>query len=577
MEIAAKVWVYLTLGVVLVALNVCYVRVLYQSLTGRGDLVVAPVRILGGTGDATAAGETLARMIISKLQSLEWDLQNSQAALQKGPKATNLASGMGSTDAPSAPSLGGVTAGVLGTPKTAVLNAQLFEPTNIDVKVAGVEIGRLLPGVQRWFMADRTLVFSVSWQGTTATIAGNVDALSTSKTRPLWISLENATSDSVATAIALSLVQLQWARDSVEFGELNDQEFRVVVDAINEIARINRRVVAYHAVAKAEFQKVLESVDPLADRMSGWAQLTYFVASIAEAAEAYDRALVLYRRVTNAPQLPLSADLIRAKISSLDKQTAGSAGDAKPKALQNLKKAAEAATAILNRLFSLNLSTPKVALLKNDELNAFWDGKKISAPAAVQDMPDITYHETAWQFLQAKWQFKWQDQSGALANSYTDVLASLVKQEIAQQDAKHADWTIAPGAIAWLSGKPNEILTDKRPLRSLKAPGSAYDSPVLGKDPQVDHISDLVSGEADSGGIHVNSGIANKAFYEAAIKIGSAKAGQIWIQSLPKFGEATNLRTGAEVIYKTAVDQYGQKSPEAVAIKAAWNAVGLLE
>lgn len=179
-------------------------RHLYQSLTGRGDLVVAPVRILGGTGDATAAGETLARMIISKLQSLEWDLQNSQAALQKGPKATNLASGMGSTDAPSAPSLGGVTAEVLGTPKTAVLNAQLFEPTNIDVKVAGVEVGRLLPGVQRWFMADRTLVFSVSWQGTTATIAGNVDALSTSKTRPMW----------------------------------NDQEFRVVVDAINEIARM---------------------------------------------------------------------------------------------------------------------------------------------------------------------------------------------------------------------------------------------------------------------------------------------------------------------------------------------------
>src|SRR5262249_15698739 len=156
MEIAAKVAIYLTVGVALLACNVWFVRAVYQSLTG-GDLVVAPVKIVGGTGDAAIAGETLPRMLISKLQSLEWDPRQPQSALRQGDAAAGAAPKK--TDGAAPPSAvrpGGVTAGILGTPKTAVLNAQLFEPTNIDVKVAGVDVGGLLPRIQRWFVADRT-------------------------------------------------------------------------------------------------------------------------------------------------------------------------------------------------------------------------------------------------------------------------------------------------------------------------------------------------------------------------------------------------------------------------------------
>lgn len=572
MEIAVKVAVYLAVGVALVACNVWYVRALYQSMTG-GDLVVAPVKVVGGTEDAAIVGETLARLIISKLQSLEWDLRQSQSALKDAAKRTNPAA------APPPATPAGVTAGILDTPKTAVLNAQLFEATNIDVKVAGVDVGGLLPHIQRWFVADRTLAFSVSWEGKTANVAGNIDALGLGTPRPVWMSIENATASSIAEAIALALIHRRWARDSVEFSELEDSEFNKLVITINEVAKINRQVITYNSSRKSDFEKILPTVDPLVDRITGWGELTNFVASIAEAAGKYDRALALYRQMRNARTSPLASDVLTAKIATLEGLTKTAAGNIQQVALQKMQKSVTDATRILNRLFGLSLSDPQVELISDEIRNAYWDGNKINVPPAVQDMPDIVYHEAAWPFISNKWKFRYQGQVGALAQSYTDVLTSLVKQTLLNQNAKKADWTIAPGAIAWVTGKPNEIATDKRPLRSLKEPGKAYDDPTLGKDPQLDHYSKLIkapnTADSDFGGVHTNSGIPNRAFYETAMQIGSEEAGEIWIKSLGQFTETIDLRKASQVIYKTAVDLYGEGSAEAKGVKAGWSAVGL--
>ncbi len=54
----------------------------------------------------------------------------------------------------------------------------------------------------------------------------------------------------------------------------------------------------------------------------------------------------------------------------------------------------------------------------------------------------------------------------------------------------------------------------------MKAPGTAYDDPVLGKDPQPAHWDDYVRTFEDNGGVHINSGIPNKAFYLLSTKLG---------------------------------------------------------
>ena len=69
----------------------------------------------------------------------------------------------------------------------------------------------------------------------------------------------------------------------------------------------------------------------------------------------------------------------------------------------------------------------------------------------------------------------------------------------------------------------------------MAAPGTAYDDPTLGTDPQVGHMDDFIVTAEDNGGVHLNSGIPNRAFQLAATAIGGTSlegAGQIWYSAL---------------------------------------------
>ena len=69
----------------------------------------------------------------------------------------------------------------------------------------------------------------------------------------------------------------------------------------------------------------------------------------------------------------------------------------------------------------------------------------------------------------------------------------------------------------------------------MKAPGTAYDDDVLGKDPQPDSMDGYVRTSADNGGVHINSGIPNRAFCLVATALGGNAwdaPGQIWYETL---------------------------------------------
>ena len=92
----------------------------------------------------------------------------------------------------------------------------------------------------------------------------------------------------------------------------------------------------------------------------------------------------------------------------------------------------------------------------------------------------------------------------------SDVFGSLIKQYVLKQTAAQADWLIGAGLLTFLN----------QALRSMKAPGTAYDNDVLGKDPQPADMSHYIHTAQDNGGVHLNSGIPNHAFYLAATAIG---------------------------------------------------------
>ena len=152
--------------------------------------------------------------------------------------------------------------------------------------------------------------------------------------------------------------------------------------------------------------------------------------------------------------------------------------------------------------------------------NAFWDGREMvfgdGDGRIFSDFTgslDVIGHELTHGVTEYTANLEYHVQSGALNESMSDVFGSLVKQWVAQQTADQADWLI--GADIFTPGM------DADALRSLSRPGEAYDNELLGKDPQPAHMRDFVelpdTEDGDNGGVHINSGIPNKAFYLAAV------------------------------------------------------------
>ena len=150
---------------------------------------------------------------------------------------------------------------------------------------------------------------------------------------------------------------------------------------------------------------------------------------------------------------------------------------------------------------------------------------------------DVIGHELTHGVTQYTSNLNYSDQPGALNESLSDVFGSLVKQRQRGQTASQADWLIGEGLFtANVKGVA---------LRSLKEPGTAYDDPVLGRDPQPAHMRDYVHTSDDDGGIHINSGIPNHAFFLVAAAIGGyawEKAGRIWYTAArDKFTSTTDF------------------------------------
>jgi Zn-dependent metalloprotease len=216
--------------------------------------------------------------------------------------------------------------------------------------------------------------------------------------------------------------------------------------------------------------------------------------------------------------------------------------------------------------------------------NAFWDGKQMVYGDGDEDQPvaerlfnrftaalDVIAHELTHGVTQHEANLAYWDQSGALNESMSDVFGSLVKQYQRKQTADQADWIIGEGLFT-----SNVIGVG---IRSMKAPGTAYNDPVLGKDPQPGHMKDYVRTVEDNGGVHINSGIPNHAFYVAALEMGGYawdKAGRIWYKTLTdKLKERSTFQQACDLTVEAAGELFGANSLEQQAVKKGWSEVGI--
>ncbi|WP_380284036.1 M4 family metallopeptidase [Kitasatospora purpeofusca] len=212
--------------------------------------------------------------------------------------------------------------------------------------------------------------------------------------------------------------------------------------------------------------------------------------------------------------------------------------------------------------------------------NVFWDGERLVLGDGdgeffrlrPRELLDVVAAGLARQIV--KPELLYVLQSGALSESVADVFASLVKQYALGQSADQADWLLGAGMLA-----PG---SKAGALRSLAAPGTAYDDPRMGKDPQAAHMDDYhdLPVHRDNGGVHLNSGIPNRAFHLTATAIGGnawEKAGRIWYDAVTggKLTEEATFADFAELTAAVAEELYGTGS-ELDAVNKAWRTVGVL-
>jgi len=215
-----------------------------------------------------------------------------------------------------------------------------------------------------------------------------------------------------------------------------------------------------------------------------------------------------------------------------------------------------------------------------DYANAFWDGSQMVFGDGDGEIfgdftgsIDVTGHELTHGVTQYTANLAYEGQSGALNESISDVFGSLAKQHHLGQTAADADWLIGAGIF-----QPD---VQGVALRSMAAPGTAYDDPRLGKDPQPATMADYVETTEDSGGVHINSGIPNRAFYLVATALGGnawSEAGRIWYATLTSgnLPDTADFTTFAEATQSAATTLYGADSPQLTAVTNAWQEVGVL-
>jgi Zn-dependent metalloprotease len=207
--------------------------------------------------------------------------------------------------------------------------------------------------------------------------------------------------------------------------------------------------------------------------------------------------------------------------------------------------------------------------------NAFWNGSQMAYGRPDEKSPfktfmllDVTAHEITHGVTQKEANETYKGQSGALNESNSDVFGELIKQYSKHQTADQADWLVGDGI--WKDGIKGKA------LRDMLNPGTAYDDPKIGKDPQPADMAHYKEMTEDNGGVHINSGIPNRAFALFAKAVGGyawEDPGHVWYAARKAAGANP---TFASFAYETIEAAKAMNKPDVVEkLQKAWDTVGV--
>ncbi len=198
--------------------------------------------------------------------------------------------------------------------------------------------------------------------------------------------------------------------------------------------------------------------------------------------------------------------------------------------------------------------------------NAFWNGQAMwygDGNQAFKPLArglDVAGHEISHGVVQSTANLTYQGESGALNESFADVFGAMIDRD---------DWQMGEDVV-------ESQFFPSGALRDLQDPHNGATSGDYQGGFQPKHVNEQFTGNEDNGGVHINSGIPNHAFYLFANAIGKDKAEKVWYRALTNYLTASSQFIDLRIAtIRATEDLYG--NTEVNALKSAMDNVGILD
>ncbi len=197
--------------------------------------------------------------------------------------------------------------------------------------------------------------------------------------------------------------------------------------------------------------------------------------------------------------------------------------------------------------------------------NAYWNGQAMfygnggSAFKPLAGALDVAGHELTHGVVSNSANLEYEGQSGAINESMADIFGAMIDRD---------DWKMGEDIT-------NTSYIKTGALRDLQNPHNGGNS-LSDAGYQPAKMGEYYTGSQDNYGVHINSGIVNKAYYLIATDISKTKAEKIYYRALTVYltskSQFLDLRYAVE---KSADDLYGES--EVSAVKTAFDAVEIYD
>ncbi len=194
--------------------------------------------------------------------------------------------------------------------------------------------------------------------------------------------------------------------------------------------------------------------------------------------------------------------------------------------------------------------------------NAFWNGLGIFyGNGDNMFLPlgrglDVAGHEMTHGVIQATANLEYSGESGALNESFADIFGAMIDRD---------DWFIG-----------EDVLRNGSALRNMQDPHNGASAGDFGGGWQPRHYNERYTGSLDNGGVHINSGIPNRAYYLLATATSKEIAERVYYRALTTYlTRSSQFKDLRNAVIKSANDLYSGNPNVATQAAISFDQVGI--